>query len=242
MNFLIPSELRTLIDTQPGCGGCKDLASNYLYADQTFTSLVGLRHKEDIVGMTDLDMPCDTVECAHLFRAQDREVIESGENLRILDVQRFADKQWKSLIFTKTPLRDTAQNIVGTVFHGQELHTRELLELAALLSEICYRPHDTSWLTTPTSYTIGRPGRGPKLSPRQEEVLFLLLRGRTARQIARVLGVATRTVEWHHTTLKEKFSAQNKSELVDRAIELGYLNNLPPGLWQRPLSIILRET
>ncbi|MBV8048591.1 MAG: helix-turn-helix transcriptional regulator [Paludibacterium sp.] len=241
MTTLISPQLQQLFDSQAGCWGCKDEQSNFIYANQTYTNLVGLCRKEDIAGMTDLDVPCGTAESAHLFRAQDREVIQRGERLRILDIHRFSDKQWRSFIFTKTPLRDHAQRTIGTIFHGMELNSRELLELGALLSKITCSVGEHGLLAMPTSYIIGQHPAGKKLSQRQEEVLFLLLRGRSARQIAQALGIATRTVEWHQETLKAKFSASNKSELIDNAIAQGYLNVLPPGLSKRSLSIVLRE-
>ncbi|MBV8046187.1 MAG: helix-turn-helix transcriptional regulator [Paludibacterium sp.] len=242
MSFVLSPQLQHLFDTQPGCWGCKDEQSNFLYANQTCATLVGVPRKESMVGLSDLDLPCEVAESAHLFRAQDREVMRRNVQLRMLDIHCFADKQWRAFIFSKTPLRDAAQNIIGTIFHGQVMDSHELLELGILLNKITCNLHDSHWLTTPTSYTIGHHGGGPRLSPRQEEVLFLFLRGRSARQTALALGIATRTVEWHLCMLKEKFSAQSKSELFDRAIEQGHLHNLPPGLCKRPLSIILRET
>ncbi|TDR81492.1 helix-turn-helix transcriptional regulator [Paludibacterium purpuratum] len=242
MDSLITPHQQQLIDTLPNYCVAKDLQSNYLYANQQAANLVGLRYKEEAVGMTDLDLPCGAVESAHLFRAQDREVIRTGQPVRILDIHCYGGSQWRSLLLCKVPLRDPAQNIVGTIGHGQELDNRELVALGALLGKIAYSPMSGNYLlTSRTSYIIGSPTHGPKLSQRQEEILFLLLRGRSARLIGRALGIAIRTVEWHLVILKEKFAALSKSELIDKAIELGYLHNLPPGLSKRSLSIILRE-
>ncbi|MBV8047472.1 MAG: helix-turn-helix transcriptional regulator [Paludibacterium sp.] len=241
MSFVISPQLQHLFDTQPGSWGCRDLASRFLYANQLCAHFTGFLHKEELIGLTDLDLRCPAVACAPLFRAQDREVLQSGERLRILDIHCCADKKWRSFLTTKTPLRDKEKNIVGTIFCCQELNSRELLELGILLNKITHSAKDSALLTSSTSYTIGHPAKGPRLSPRQEEILFLLLRGRSARQIALALGIAARTVEWHQQILKEKFGARSKSELVEKAIELGHLHNLPPGLSKRALSIILRD-
>jgi DNA-binding CsgD family transcriptional regulator len=238
MSAIVPHSLQHLFDTLPGCWGCKDLDSNFIYANQAYTSIVGLRHKEDIVGRSDFDMPCDTVESAPLFRAQDQEVICSGKRLRIFDIHRFSDGRRMTHLFTKAPLLDSEQNIIGTLFHGQLLHSRELLDIGMLLTRISTGATGQS---TSTSYTIGPRSNTPALSRRQEEILFLTLRGRSARQTAAVLGITVRTVEQHFRVLKDKFQAHNKSELIDRAIGHGYLYHLPSSLCTRSLSVVLRE-
>lgn len=241
MSTTISPQLRNLMNCQSDLWGCKDLESNYLHANQAFCSTLGLSYKKGVEGLTDLDLPCDAVQSADCFRAQDREVIASGERLRILDIHRFADKQWHVFLCSKTPLRDKNRHTIGTVFHSKEIDTRETIELGRLLSRIAQCEQGSDWLTTETSFTLGYRGQGPRLTRRQEEVLFFLLHGRSARQIALALGMAPRTAEWHERVLKDKFSAASKSELIDRAIEQGFLHSLPPGLCRRELSIILRE-
>ncbi|TDR77946.1 helix-turn-helix transcriptional regulator [Paludibacterium purpuratum] len=238
----ITPQLKQLINTLPGFVVCKDSQSTYLYANQRDAELIGLRHQEEAIGMSDLDLPCGAVESAHLFRAQDREVIRSGQTLRVLDIHRYADNTWHSFLAHKMPLRDQAQNIVGVIGQMHEIKTRELLALGVLLNKIAYSAKaGIDPLATSTSYIIGSPGHGPKLTQRQEEIMFLLLRGKSARLIGRALGISTRTVEWHLCMLKEKFAVLSKSELIDKAIELGYLHNIPPGLCKRSLSLVLRE-
>ncbi|TDR81898.1 helix-turn-helix transcriptional regulator [Paludibacterium purpuratum] len=242
MALLITSRLKQHIDSLPGYLVCKDEQSTYLYSNQRNAALIGFRYQEEAVGMTDLDMPCGAVESAHLFRAQDREVIRTGQPLHTLDIHCYADNKWRTIFGCKEPLRDEENNIVGTIAHGQEVNTGWLLKLGMLLGKIanCSKG-ELDVLASRTSYIIGSPGHGPKLSQRQEEILFLLLRGKSARLIGKALGIATRTVEWHVCTLKEKFAVLSKCELIDKASEQGYLHNLPPGLCKRELSLVLRE-
>lgn len=63
-----------------------------------------------------------------------------------------------------------------------------------------------------------------KLTARESECLFYLLRGKTAKKIATILGISHRTVETYVDYLKIKFQALNKSELIEKAIEKGYFN------------------
>jgi RNA polymerase sigma factor (sigma-70 family) len=52
------------------------------------------------------------------------------------------------------------------------------------------------------------------LTPREREVLELVVQGQQYRQIAAALGISPRTVEVHRARLMEKLGARNISELV----------------------------
>lgn len=52
------------------------------------------------------------------------------------------------------------------------------------------------------------------LSVKQRECSILLLRGKTAKEIAEILGLSARTVEYYLNTLKVKFGCKNKAALI----------------------------
>ena len=52
------------------------------------------------------------------------------------------------------------------------------------------------------------------LTPREREVLDLVVQGQQYRQIAAALGISPRTVEVHRARLMEKLGVRNISELV----------------------------
>jgi DNA-binding CsgD family transcriptional regulator len=53
----------------------------------------------------------------------------------------------------------------------------------------------------------------PRLSPRQQEVLALIIDGRTEIEIADNLGIAPRTVRMHADTLRAKLGVARRREL-----------------------------
>lgn len=61
------------------------------------------------------------------------------------------------------------------------------------------------------------------LTNRESQVLYYTLRGKTAKSIARVLNVSTKAAEFHIANLKKKFGCSNKSQLIERAIDDGYM-------------------
>lgn len=63
------------------------------------------------------------------------------------------------------------------------------------------------------------------LSFGQLECLRYLARGMTAKQIAKVLGLSNRTVEFYLENIKDKFKCESKSDLISKAIEMGFGNN-----------------
>lgn len=69
----------------------------------------------------------------------------------------------------------------------------------------------------------GRRGRDPgaALTPRQKEVLQLLAAGKTAKEIAALLRVSARTVEFHKYKLMESLGLRTAAELVRFAVEQG---------------------
>lgn len=69
----------------------------------------------------------------------------------------------------------------------------------------------------------GAPGRPPanSLTERQREVLRLLAEGKSSKEIAKDLGVATRTVESHRRDIMRKLDLHSVAELVKYAIREG---------------------
>lgn len=59
------------------------------------------------------------------------------------------------------------------------------------------------------------------VTPRQREILELLADGRSAKEIASVLSISTRTVEFHKYQMMESWGLHNSAELVTFAIKLG---------------------
>jgi DNA-binding NarL/FixJ family response regulator len=72
---------------------------------------------------------------------------------------------------------------------------------------------------------VGSPGEAARvpgdLSPRQVEVLRLLARGLTNKEISGVLGIAAGTVKTHVVRINEILDVSNRTEAAMRMRELG---------------------
>lgn len=62
------------------------------------------------------------------------------------------------------------------------------------------------------------------LTPREIEVLRLLARGQTNRQIAKLLSLSIRTVDTHRANLMNKLGVNDRAELVQLAIKFHLLD------------------
>jgi RNA polymerase sigma factor (sigma-70 family) len=65
-----------------------------------------------------------------------------------------------------------------------------------------------------------------KLTPREREVFELVIRGKTNKQVANVLGATERTIKAHRHRVMEKMQVQTLAELVSLAERAGILRDL----------------
>jgi FixJ family two-component response regulator len=64
--------------------------------------------------------------------------------------------------------------------------------------------------------------RARRLSPREAEVMRLVVAGNSSKEIARLLGISVRTVEAHRVHVMHKMGATNLAELVGMAGHLAH--------------------
>jgi len=74
----------------------------------------------------------------------------------------------------------------------------------------------------PASVPAGSSGR---LTPRQREVLQLVAEGKSMKEMAAILGISVRTVEFHKNALMDQLGFRSTAELTRYAIEQGIAAN-----------------
>ncbi len=63
-----------------------------------------------------------------------------------------------------------------------------------------------------------------KISPRQKEILQLLAEGKSVKEIASILNISTRTVEFHKYRMMEQLNIKTSAELVQYAVKHGIIS------------------
>jgi len=71
-----------------------------------------------------------------------------------------------------------------------------------------------------------RPGGGVSLSPREREVVQLVVDGASNDEIGARLGISSRTVESHLRRLFERHDVASRTELAGRALREGWLEQV----------------
>jgi DNA-binding CsgD family transcriptional regulator len=73
-----------------------------------------------------------------------------------------------------------------------------------------------------------KPGRsGDDLTPREHDVLVLLVKGHTDREIADVLYISPRTAQGHVARLFDKLGVNTRTAAVAAALQTGLVDETP---------------
>lgn len=112
-----------------------------------------------------------------------------------------------------------------------EIINPPVFEFINLLQKSLHDQHHTNYFSIKDTH----------LSSRESECLFYLLRGKTAKQIARLLNLSPKTVEHYIENIKLKFQCQTKSELISKAIEQGFTNIIPKSIVFEQLDDIIKK-
>lgn len=134
---------------------------------------------------------------------------------------RAANPDLKVVVITMHRESAYARRALAAGAHGFVLKHSAPAELVAAIRAAA----EGKTFVTPQLSDAGRADRARNgagaLTERQREILQLLVQGKTAKEIASVLGVSARTVEFHKYKTMETVGAANSAELIRFALEHG---------------------
>jgi DNA-binding CsgD family transcriptional regulator len=230
------SEKFDFVATLPGLAVAKNLDSTFISMSHDFARLLGWKSEHDCPGKTDYDIPCQASEFAHEFVKMDKQVFETGKRLLALDVQNYS--AGRGLVLSeKNPVKDQNGKIVA-FFHP----CIDVTKVSIFRAYACLHQFDSKFTGNTfkqTSYILTKAHSPLPLTDKQENVLFLLVRGKTSKEIANILHISPRTVECHIDALKNKLKCLYKSDLIEKAIDNGFLYYVPEDLQKNKLDKIL---
>ncbi|CAN7518330.1 EAL domain-containing protein [Caballeronia sp. LjRoot29] len=143
--------LESLIDNIPQRIFWKDRDSRYLGCNSAFARDADLTSKEQVVGMTDADLPW--WRSAAQLREDDCRVIATGEPLMNLECDVERDSEVRASITSKMPLLDGAGRIIGVLGSYDDTTERKRAELALRLQSRALDACVNAVLITGTSAT-----------------------------------------------------------------------------------------
>lgn len=206
---------KSLLDHMPGHIGWKDVNCSYQGANKALLKYKGVK---DITGKTDEELSPASVEDNRVFREQDLSVLKGD---KISTVHR--DSKTNTIfLLEKSPIINQENTIIGLIYYCRPWHKADVFHILSQL--------DNKLDLGIQNYTLGHHHNKFKLTERECECVFLLIRGKTAKEIAGLLSLSKRTVESYIENIKNKMNCQNKVEILVKAISNGYQNQIPSRL------------
>lgn len=213
-----------IFQNMPGVMGAKNKESEFIALTKNASNLVGWKNAEDCLGKSDFDMPCKASEFAEGFKLIDQKALCSMEQIVTLDMQFYASG-WTLVLCEKSAIKSSNGEVSGVLFNLMDVSNTGLLKYHMDLTKITDKFREKE--LQPSSYIISQTSKPFYLTRQQENCLFLLIRGKTSKEIAKILTISYRTVEAHIASIKHTLNCQNKSELIEKSIDQGFLYYIP---------------
>lgn len=205
------------LDQLGGLVAYKTLDHQLLHVNQQCLDYTGFKKASDLEGKTDSDLVWS--QYAEIYHQHESDALQS---IVYGAIQPSIDKDGRFFLFfnNKYPWRNEHGRLLGVFCHAQEITSM------AFLKKI-YQFSLGDELNLKNPYAAYHPLLDV-ITNREAEVLFFVVRGKTAQAIGDRLCISKRTVEHHIDNLKAKFACQNKAELVAYALQHGYAGYMPP--------------
>lgn len=203
-----------------------DTNLKFLQVNPIYAQVTGYRQADDLIGLSYEDFKGDVVSQCELFKGQDLQVLETQKSLEFLSYHHYGDGQWHLLWGEKSLLFDEKQNPCGVFSKAKDMTGHPLMDMTRFLMKEAHY-HFGRFQQKSFIYYVEKDHHDFGMTAKEKEILFYLVRGKTVSDIANLLSRSKRTVDMHVESLKEKFLVESKSQLIEKAIMLGYMNFIP---------------
>ena len=198
--LLIRAGIHALLDSLPEC----ELVAECSDGHQAIAAV--LQHKPDVI-LLDIAMPGPT-------------------GIEVARAIRLVDQETRILMLSSIDRRETIEEAMQAGADGYLLKDFVLAELLAALAAVrkgqrYLSPRIEQLRLEPTA--SGNPASKTLLTARQLEVLRMVASGKTTKEIARLLCISPKTVEFHRGRLMERIGAHDVTGLTRFALQNGVL-------------------
>jgi DNA-binding NarL/FixJ family response regulator len=132
-------------------------------------------------------------------------------------------RQWPEAVFLALSVSDAADDVVAVIRAGARGYVTKTIDSAALVDAI-QRVHDGDAVFSPrlAGFVLDAfsgqvpPASDPELdllTAREQEVMRLIARGYTYREVATTLHLSVKTIETHVSAVLRKLQLSNRKEL-----------------------------
>jgi len=210
----------------------KNRDSRYVLMDDQTAQLCGFESSDiSFEGITDFDLKCDSSEYANEFRKADMLVIRKKQEISGMSFCRYKDSEWRLLIGRSSPFFGENGDVIGvktiTIDVTDCIMMRGFYSLFLAENKLLESGQDNG---NQVFCIFKNHYEDFGLTNRQSEVLFLIVRGYTAKEIARIIKIDFRTVQNHTAEIKARMGCVNRSEVISKVLDSGLGNIVPKSL------------
>lgn len=217
-----------ILDPLPMCTYWKDINLKYVLINDYAAKMAGYTSSEvSFRGVTDPEIPCKTAELADVVARDDRTVLRTARSIKSINFSCYANNEWRLLLTQKSPFKNCHGQIIGICGQSIDITGCGFIRTAYMIFEKDKKLFGNHQTPNQSYYTLKETIEDYRLSVRESECLFYLIRGKTSKEIASILNISFRTVEKHFERLKYKMNCFNRSEIIEKAICEGLGNIMP---------------
>lgn len=194
--------------------------SYYSWMNRFTANIMGYHDETELIGVAESEIPLLT-SVAKDLNYYDQQII-AGDEATFLNVGQYAIPNVVALLIKKKPLRDSSGSIRSVLAIATPINSLVMkkMSLANLLENQPSQHHITVYQFLDDFPSLG-------LTKRESQCFYYLLRGKSAKEIAKILNIVNRTVESHTRNIKSKLGVHTRSQLYDFAFDKRLLHIVP---------------
>ena len=179
-----------------------DINHRIQYANTAAANLMGFSSSQEIRGQSSCKI-LTTEANQNVF--QNREIVLRNNILQIVeeDFMLRMNKAPIRRLTVRCPWYDSQNKLIGIFNNSITLGKQPLAIALSFIVKIT--PLYSSQAILPVS-----------LTPRENQISYYIMRGKTAKLIAKALHISPRTVETHIENIKNKFNVHTRAALIER--------------------------
>lgn len=215
-----------ILSNIPGLTVWQDIDAKFLCASEEAMATMGFRRFEEMFGYAPADMKNKFSELAEDLVKNNQYIIEQNCIATSIFSSHVADDEWGLFLGQQQPLLNEDGVIIGV---SSQTFNITKSPLAAKFVHLFLEQDKKSAATQLKQgfYRYTACYEKLKLSKRQGECFFWVIRNKTASEIGALLNLNKRTVEAYISDIKKKFKVRTLAELTEITRVQGFESYIP---------------
>lgn len=193
----------------------KDRKGKYLECNPAQAKSFGRVSANEIIGMTDKDFHSQAE--AKILRVNDMQTQKTETPAVLIEQCTFSNKPTAPMLSYKIPAVGLNGKVIGIFGTSISFDGRDNLLSQISLSNNNLPQNNNTILHQDNECDLIKRKH---LSKRERECIENLIQGKTAKEIARILDLSHRTIEFYIENLKKKFNCLNRAELIAKTYHM----------------------